>query len=91
MMKRFTVLALACVMALAMVSIAVAQPKPVVRMGDWVEIGNDAWMNIIATIDTRYFTNHNADFEDRLRDSTSSAQVTTGANTTYGDNFKAEI
>jgi hypothetical protein len=68
-MKRFTQLALACAMVLAMVAIATAQtPQPVVRMGDWVEVGNEVWMNIIASTDIRYTITHNTEFDNRVED-----------------------
>jgi hypothetical protein len=44
------------------------KPEPVIRLGDWVEIGNEVFMNIIASGDLRYNTAYNMDFEDRIRD-----------------------
>jgi hypothetical protein len=69
-MKRLTQLALACMIALSMVPLVAAQEaaQPVVRLGDWVEIGPEAFMNIIATSDFRYRTTQNYDFEDRIQD-----------------------
>jgi hypothetical protein len=93
-MKRFTQLALACVTVLALVSVAAAQtPTPVVRIGDWVEIGNEAFMNIIATIDTRYYANHNPDFENDVQDTVHSRNLS-GSSTSYigiGDFLEAEV
>jgi hypothetical protein len=93
-MKRVTQLALACATVLALVSVAAAQtPTPVVRIGDWVEIGNEAFMNIIATIDTRYYTNHNPDFENDVQDGVLSRNLS-GSSTSYigvGDFLEAEI
>jgi hypothetical protein len=43
-------------------------PVPVVRMGDWVEVGNEVFMNIIAAGESRYNTSKNLDFENRTRD-----------------------
>ena len=53
-----------------MVSLAAAQqtPQPVVRLGNYIEVGNDLFMHIIATMDARYKTSHNADFENDIRD-----------------------
>ena len=61
---------MACTVVLVLVSVAAAQqkPEPVIRIGDWVEIGNEAFMNIIAGGDFRCNTAHNMDFEDRTRD-----------------------
>ena len=44
-MKRSMQVALSCLMTLAVVSVAVAQQPatPVVRIGDWVEIGNEVF------------------------------------------------
>jgi hypothetical protein len=38
------------------------------RFGNFIEIGNDVVMHIIATNDFRYNTTHNFDFEDKVRD-----------------------
>jgi hypothetical protein len=53
-----------------MASFAAAQgtPAQVIRLGDWVEIGNEVFMNIIATTDIRYQTTHNYDYEDKIQD-----------------------
>jgi hypothetical protein len=63
---------MACAVVLVLVTVAAAQqkPEPVIRIGDWVEIGNEAFMNIIAGGDMRYNTAHNMDFEDKVRDRT---------------------
>ena len=65
MMKRFICLALVCAAVLAVAPIAMAQqkPEPVIRIGDWVEIGNEVFMNIIAAGDIRHNNSHNMDFE----------------------------
>ena len=39
-----------------------------VRLGNFIEVGNDVFMHIIAAADIRYQTVHNRDFEDRVRD-----------------------
>jgi hypothetical protein len=69
-MKRFTQLVLGCFVGLIMTSFAAAQqvPSQVIRLGDWVEIGNEVFMNIIASSDIRYQTTHNYDFEDKIQD-----------------------
>ena len=61
------------VAVLAVASLATAQqvpqvPQPVVRLGNFLEVGNDVWMHIIASIDTRYITVENRDFEQNVRD-----------------------
>jgi hypothetical protein len=52
------------------VAIAAAQPRPepVVRLGEWVEIGNDVFMNVIASNTIYYRTTHNYDFDADVRD-----------------------
>src|SRR2546428_13885434 len=51
---------------------AAAEPQPVVRLGNFIEVGNDVWMHILATADIRYSTVENQDFERRVRDPASS-------------------
>jgi hypothetical protein len=48
-----------------------AEPQPVVRLGNFIEVGNDVWMHILATADIRYSTVENRDFERRVRDGAS--------------------
>jgi hypothetical protein len=69
-MKRLIQLGLVGALALALVSTAVAQqvPTQVTRLGDWVEIANDVFMNIIASTDWRWQFNENPDFEKNIRD-----------------------
>jgi hypothetical protein len=69
-MKRLTQIALVGVILLAMLSIATAQqvPQPVVRVGNFFEVGNDVFMHIMATADIRYRTTTNYDFDSRVRD-----------------------
>src|SRR5439155_23590294 len=69
-MKRLTQIAVVGVLLLAMMSIAFAQqaPQPVVRIGNFVEVGNDVFMHLIAATESRYLTMENRDFESRVRD-----------------------
>jgi hypothetical protein len=69
-MKRSVQMSLACLLILVVVSVAVAQQTatPVVRIGDWVEVGNEVFMNIIASTDIRYRTTKDYDFESRIDD-----------------------
>jgi hypothetical protein len=69
-MKRVTQLALGCVVVLMLASLAAAQqvPQPVVRIGDWVEVGNEAFINFIGGVDLRFRTVKNYDFESDIRD-----------------------
>src|SRR5262245_29750694 len=82
-MKRLTQVALVGVLLLLIgVSQAAAQarppapaapePQPVVRLGNFIEVGNDVWMHILATADIRYSTVENRDFERRVRDGATS-------------------
>jgi hypothetical protein len=81
-MKRLVQLSMASVLALAMVSTAVAQqvPTQVTRLGDWVEIANDVFMNIIATTDWRLQFNENTDFEKKIRDRNPNRQTLSTVN-----------
>jgi hypothetical protein len=74
-MKRLTQITLVGVLLLAMLSIATAQqaPQPVVRVGNFFEVGNDVFMHIIATTDIRYVTMENRDFEHHVRDRVNSS------------------
>src|SRR5215831_11934330 len=76
-MKRLTQITLVCVLMLAVVSLAAAQgtlqvpsgtPQPAMRFGNFIEVGNDVLMHIIATTDFRYNTTENFDFERKVRD-----------------------
>jgi hypothetical protein len=81
-------------MLLGLVSLAAAQqtPQPVVRLGNFIEVGNDLWMHIIATMDARYKTSQNADFEDRIRDrSLDRSPTSTAQHEQEGDLFYAEL
>ncbi len=94
MMRRVAQLIVVAVVLLALGSLALAQqtPQPVVRMGNWIEVGNDVFMHIIATMDARYKTSHNADFESETRDRTLSRSPTsTAQHEQEGDLFYAEL
>src|SRR5438034_11847319 len=69
-MRRLTQIALMGVLVLMVASLASAQqvPQPMVRLGNFIEVGNDVFMHIMAAADIRYQTVHNRDFEDRVRD-----------------------
>src|SRR5262245_30126014 len=76
-MRRLTQGVLVCVLMLAGASLAAAQgtlqvpsgaAQPAVRFGNFIEIGNDVLMHIIATTDFRYNTTTNFDFESQVRD-----------------------
>src|SRR5436309_11324098 len=80
-MKRWTQIALLGIVVLAVASLAAAQgtlqvpsgtPQPAMRFGNFIEIGNDVLMHIIATVDLRYNTTTNWDFESKVRDRVSS-------------------
>jgi hypothetical protein len=67
-------------LGLILVTMAAAQtPTPVIRLGDWVEVGNEVFMNFIAQADIRFRATHNWDFEDGLRDRVISRNPTTSA------------
>ena len=71
-MRRLAQIALMGVLVLAAASLAGAQqmPQPMVRLGDFIEVGNDVFMHIMASADIRYKTIENDDFEQRVRDRT---------------------
>ena len=93
-MKRLTQIALVGVFLLAVVSTAVAQQtlQPVVRLGNFIEVGNDLFMHIIATADMRYNVNENVDFEKRIREQTTSrSPSSTAQHETETDLFYSEL
>ena len=93
-MKRLTQLVVVGALLLAMVSLAAAQQtlQPVVRLGNYIEVGNDLFMHIIATTDIRYMTVENLDFDKRIRDQTLSRNPTdTAQHETEGDLLYAEL
>ncbi len=59
-------------------ALAAAQqaPQPVVRLGNFIEVGNDVFMHIIGAADIRYKTVENYDFEGQVRDRTASRSPT---------------
>src|SRR5262249_1218361 len=76
-MKRRAQLALLGVVVLAVTSLAAAQgtfqvpsgtPTPSMRFGNFIEIGNDVLMHIIAQNDLRFQTTNNFDCDGRVRD-----------------------
>lgn len=81
MLKRRVCIALLCALALSIASVVVAQesPQPVVRMGDWVEIGDDVWMNIIASNTIRFRSTSNVDFDSDVQDLAGSSSVTSSS------------
>src|SRR5437016_8315237 len=74
MTRRFVQIALVCVVMLVVASMAAAQqaPQPMVRLGNFIEVGNDVFMHIMAQADIRYRTTENYDFDSRVRDRVSS-------------------
>src|SRR5262249_15735780 len=79
MMRRVTQAALVCVLMLALASLAAAQgtlqvpsgtPQAAMRFGNFIEVGNDVLMHIIATNQFVYNTTTNFDFTNQVRDRT---------------------
>jgi len=72
MMRRLAQVALMGILGLVVAAVATAQqvPQPMVRTGNFIEVGNDVFMHIIASADIRYKTVHNDDFDDKVRDRT---------------------
>jgi hypothetical protein len=103
MLKHLAQLTLVGVLLLMGVSVAVAQEggarsggtatmQPVVRLGNFIEVGNDVFMHIMATMDARYKTIENSDFESRIRAQTLSRNPTdTAQHEQEGDLFYAEL
>jgi hypothetical protein len=81
------------VLVLAAASLAGAQqmPQPMVRLGDFIEVGNDVFMHIMASTDIRYKTIENDDFEKRVRDRTASRNPGDTATQDLGDLTFAEL
>jgi hypothetical protein len=87
-MKRLCQIAIVGVFLLAVVASAGAQQtlQPVVRLGNFTEVANDLFMHIIGTIDARYITVENRDFEQNVRDRTNSRfRTDTAAQVTDSD------
>ena len=94
MIKHLAQLTLIGVLLLVGVSLASAQQalQPVVRLGNFIEVGNDVFMHIIATMDARYKTIENSDFENQVREQTLSRSPTdTAQHEQEGDLFYAEL
>src|SRR5215217_8400925 len=99
-MKRLTQIAIVSIFLLVVVSIAMAQETrppggtltPVMRLGNFLEVGNDVFMKIIATGEVRYNTVENSDFDHRVRDRAHSRNPDN--NTTFdaeGDLMNAQV
>src|SRR5215470_2207070 len=60
------------ILVLTAASLATAQQilEPVNRLGNFIEVGNDVFMHIIATIDFRMRTSQNYDWDSDVRDRT---------------------
>ena len=71
-MKRIVQACLASIfIAMTIVSATAQQAlQPVVRLTNFLEVGNDVFMHIIASSDIRYKTVHNYDFDNSTRDRT---------------------
>ena len=94
MIKHLAQLTLMGVLLVVGVSPAVAQQtlQPVTRLGNFIEVGNDVWMHIIATMDARYKTIENSDFENQVREQTISRNPSdTAQHEQEGDLFYAEL
>jgi hypothetical protein len=92
-MRRLAQIALMGVLVLAPVSLAGAQqmPQPMVRLGDFIEVGNDVFMHIMASVDIRYKTVENDDFEQRVRDRVSNRTPGSTDTQDLGDLSFAEL
>jgi len=77
-MKRSMQIALVGVLMLVGAAVAVAQQstQPVIRMGNWIEVGNELFMHILASADIRYRTTEQYDFEKRIREQVNSRSPT---------------
>jgi len=91
-MRRLALIALMGVLVLA-ASLAAAQqaPQPMVRLGDFIEVGNDVFMHIMASADIRYRTVENDDFESRVRDRVPSRSPSNTSVQDLGDLTWAEL
>jgi hypothetical protein len=82
------------VIVLSVTTLATAQQtvQPAMRLGNFLEVGNDVFMKIIATGEIRYNTTENNDFEHRVRDRAQSRNP--DDNTTFdaeGDVMNAQL
>jgi len=94
MMKHRAQLALMVMLLLMSASLAVAQQalQPVMRLGNFIEVGNDVWMHVMATMDARYKTIENSDFENKVREQTISRNPSDSAqHEQEGDLLYAEL
>ncbi len=93
-MKRIVQACLASIFIATTVLSATAQQalQPVVRLGNFIEVGNDVFMHIIASADIRYKTVHNYDFDNSTRDRTPDRNPSsTGSQEGESDLFYAEL
>jgi hypothetical protein len=67
------------ILGVATLAVAQQEPQPVVRLGNFIEVGNDVFMHIIGAADIRYKTTENYDFEGQVRDRTGSRSPTESA------------
>src|SRR5262245_33603711 len=83
-MRHRAQIALMGVVILAIASLAAAQgtlqvpsgtPQPTMRFGNFIEVGNDVMLHIIATNDFRINVTNNFDFTSQVRDRVSARQV----------------
>ncbi|MGE3539442.1 MAG: hypothetical protein AB7N91_18670 [Candidatus Tectimicrobiota bacterium] len=81
-MKRIVPILCMVGLVLLSVSAALAQQgaQPVVRMGNWIEVGNELFMHVIGNLDINYRTTQNYDFESRIRDRVNSRAITSSTN-----------
>jgi len=96
-MKRRAQIALIGVVLLAVASWAAAQgtlqvptgtPQPTIRFGNFIEVGNDILMHIIASSEFVYNTSENFDFERKVRERVSARGDTdTSPNRSGSDTF----
>src|SRR5215813_6531301 len=96
-MKRWTQIALTGVVILSVASLAAAQgtlqvpsgtPQPTMRFGNFIEVGNDILMHIIASSEFVYNTSENFDFERKVRERVSNRGDTeTSVNRSGSDTF----
>jgi hypothetical protein len=70
MLQRHVCIGLLCALALSLAAVAGAQqvPRPVVRLGNAIEVADDVWVDFIGTADIRYQFTENTDFEGDIRD-----------------------
>jgi hypothetical protein len=104
MIKHLAQLIFIGMLLLGVASLAVAQEggggarsgpqtlQPVARLGNFIEVGNDLFMHIIATADMRYKTIENSDFDSQVRDRTISRNPSeTAQHEQEGDLFYSEL